>query len=238
MPADLNSLLQDVEVVAFDGDDTLWHSENLFAMTEEKFIDLVSGYVSDADIKDRLFRTEMKNLGIFGYGTKGFIISMIETALELTEEQISGSDIQKIIALGKDMLEHPVQVLPGVSETLAALAPRFRLLVITKGDLFDQESKLARSGLAEHFWKIEIVSEKDEATYRDILTRHEVRPDRFLMVGNSVRSDILPVLGLGARAVYVPYHVTWQHETVELDPQTTDGRVVELESLAALASGI
>ncbi len=235
MPADLGLLLQDVEVVAFDGDDTLWHSENLFAMTEEKFIDLVSGYVPETDVKDRLFRTEMKNLGIFGYGTKGFIISMIETALELTGERISGADIQKIIALGKDMLEHPVEVLPGVPETLAAMAGRYRLLVITKGDLFDQESKIARSGLAEHFWKIEIVSEKDQATYRDILMRHEIQPERFLMVGNSVRSDILPVVELGAKAVYVPYDITWQHETVELDPARYDGRVARLETLATLA---
>jgi len=204
-------------------------------MTEEKFIDLVSGYVPDTDIKDRLFKTEMKNLGIFGYGTKGFIISMIETALELTGERISGSDIQRIIALGKDMLEHPVEVLPGAPETLRSMAGRYRLILITKGDLFDQESKLARSGLAELFWKIEIVSEKNEATYLDVLARHEVPPERFLMVGNSVRSDILPAIELGARAVYVPYRITWQHETVELDFQSLDGQVVQLETLAGLA---
>ena len=136
----------------------------------------MSGYVSDADIKDRLFETEMKNLGIFGYGAKGFIISMIETALELTDERISGADIQKIIALGKDMLEHPVEVLPGVPETLQALAGRYRLLLITKGDLFDQESKLARSGLAEHFWKIEIVSERGDLSGYPDAPRGPARP--------------------------------------------------------------
>ncbi|WP_207484635.1 HAD family hydrolase [Arenibaculum pallidiluteum] len=201
--------------IGFDGDDTLWHNETLFSMTQERFRALLAEEVSPDDLDARLLDTERRNLEIFGYGIKGFVLSMIETAVEVSAERVPASDIRRILDFGKEMLRHPVELLDGVAETIEALSGRHDLLLITKGDLFDQESKIARSGLAEHFRGIEIVSEKDPETYRRVLARHGVGPERFVMVGNSVRSDILPVLALGARAVHVPYHVTWAHEQAD-----------------------
>ena len=201
-----------VDVIAFDGDDTLWHNETLFSVTQEKFRALLRPYVAEADIDASLLATEKRNLALFGYGIKGFTLSMIETAIEVSERRVTAAEIQTIIDHGKAMLDHPVELLDGVEEIVASLREIYRLMLITKGDLFDQESKIARSGLAEQFWKIEIVSEKDPETYRRVLGSHDIDPDRFLMVGNSVRSDILPVLEIGGRAVHIPYHVTWEHE--------------------------
>lgn len=210
-----------IRTLAFDADDTLWHNETLFHETQEAFRALLRPYHDDAWINARMQAAEQRNLQHFGYGIKGFILSLIETAVELTEGRIAGAEIQKIVDLGKDMLSKPVEPLPGVARVLEALAPRYELLLITKGDLFDQEAKLARSGLGHHFSKVEIVSEKHEATYRDILRRHGIAPAHFLMVGNSVKSDILPVVALGARAVHIPYELTWEHERVaDASPQT------------------
>ncbi|GAC1637937.1 MAG: HAD family hydrolase [Chloroflexota bacterium] len=222
-----------IDVIAFDGDDTLWHNESIFSVTQERFRTLLARYVPGVSIDERLFAMETRNLRLFGYGIKGFTLSMIETAIEVTDSRVSASDIQTIIDSGKSMLEHPVELLDGVPSTLASLAPDYRLMVITKGDLFDQESKLARSGLADMFWKIEILSEKDPEAYRRILSRYEVSPANFLMVGNSMRSDILPVVEVGGRAVHIPYHVTWSHEVVETT-MDHDGRVYALESIDAL----
>ena len=198
--------------IAFDADDTLWHNETLFSVTQDKFRDMLRRYVDDADIDARLYETEVRNLRLFGYGIKGFTLSMIETAIEVSGERIAASDIRRLIDSGKAMLEHPVELLEGVEGVIAGLRGRYRLMVITKGDLFDQESKIARSGLAERFDAVEIVAEKNEATYRQILERHNMKADSLLMVGNSVRSDILPPTALGIRAVHIPYHVTWAHE--------------------------
>ncbi|MCB9947749.1 MAG: HAD family hydrolase [Rhodospirillaceae bacterium] len=206
--------------IGFDGDDTLWHNETIFSMTQDRFRDLMVRYVPETEVDDRLIARERANLRLFGYGVKGFMLSMIETAIEVTGERISAGDIQRIIDFGKTMLDHPVELLDGVEETIDRLARRFPLYLITKGDLFDQESKIARSGLAERFQRIEIVSEKDEATYAQVLERAGIAPGDFLMVGNSVRSDILPVLAIGGRAVHIPYHITWAHEVVPMpDPQ-------------------
>ncbi len=201
-----------VDVIAFDGDDTLWHNETLFSVTQEKFRALLRPYVEEADIDASLLATEKRNLALFGYGIKGFTLSMIETAIEVSGGRVETTDIQRLIDYGKSMLDHPVELLDGVSEIVDSLRQHYRLMLITKGDLFDQESKIARSGLADLFWKIEIVSEKDPATYRRLFNAHDIAPEEFLMVGNSVKSDILPVLEVGGRAVHVPYHVTWEHE--------------------------
>ncbi len=203
-----------LRTLAFDADDTLWHNETHYAETQEAFRALLRPFHDDAWIDARLHETEMRNLSRYGYGIKGFTLSMIETALELTEDRLDGAGIRQVVSLGQAMLDKPVEPLPGVTEALQALAGSFNLMLITKGDLFDQETKLAKSGLGSHFSKVEIVSEKDEATYAAILQRHGLRPVAFTMVGNSVKSDILPVLALGGRAIHIPYHLTWAHEVV------------------------
>lgn len=209
-----------IDVIGFDGDDTLWHSEGVFALTQARFCELVSPYVDDADheeLERRLLDTERRNLNLFGYGVKGFTLSMVESAIEITDGRIPARLLQELIGLGKEMLDHPVELLDGVAEVVEELADRYRLVLVTKGDLMHQESKVARSGLADRFWRIEIVSEKDPATYRRLLWRHRVDPETFVMVGNSVRSDVLPVMEIGAFAVHIPYHVTWVHEHVDHD---------------------
>jgi putative hydrolase of the HAD superfamily len=206
-----------IDVVALDGDDTLWHSENQFVMTQDRFKELLAGR-ADPDLLDaRLMAHERENLQVFGYGVKGFTLSMIETAIEVTEGRVDTADIQAIIDGAKEMLQHPVELLDGVAETVQALIKDYRVMVITKGDLFHQESKLARSGLVEDLWQVEIVAEKDQASYRRIFDRYGLDPATFVMVGNSVKSDILPVLALGGRAVHIEYAMTWEMEHAEAD---------------------
>ncbi len=202
------------DLIGFDADDTLWHNEPLFVATQAQFRHLLLPYHDGDWIDQRLQATEIKNLKHFGYGTKGFVLSMIETAIELTEGRISGAEIQQIMGWGYEMLGAPVQLLDGVRETIEFLASGCRLVLLTKGDLFDQEGKLARSGLGPYFDAVEVVADKSAATYRAILARHGVRPERFLMIGNSLRSDVLPVLEVGATAIHVPYATTWHHEEV------------------------
>ena len=227
----------DLDVLAFDADDTLWHNEPLFTETEAKFRDLLQPYNSREWIDKRLYETEVKNLKTFGYGVKGFTLSMIETAIELSQGQLPGSDIQRIIAFSKEMLATPVRLLEGVRETIASLATTQTLMVITKGDLFEQESKLARSGLSDFFKYVEIVSEKNDAAYASILKKHAIPPERFLMVGNSLKSDILPVRNLNGHALYIHYETTWQHEHVAAEE--TDGRdYFQLDHIALLPAFI
>ena len=221
------------DLIAFDADDTLWHSEDQYVGTQDRFKQLLAPYHSAEWIDRKLFDTEMRNLRVFGYGIKGFTLSMIETAIELTEGRISGGEIQGIIDMGREMLNADIRLLDGVAETIAGLAQRWPLMIITKGDLFDQESKIARSGLGPHFQHVEIVSDKTEAAYAALLKRHQVAPARFLMVGNSLRSDILPVLKLGGQAVYIPYHLTWAHEVVT-ETQVGASSYVTLESVRLL----
>jgi putative hydrolase of the HAD superfamily len=227
-----------IEVIALDGDDTLWHSEHLFVDTQDRFRDLVRPYVDldDAGIDQRTLEVERRNLPVFGYGVKAFILSLVETAIEVTEGRIRGADLQAVLDLGKVLIDHPVDLLDGVREAVDALTDTYRVMVITKGDLLHQETKVARSGLDELFWRVEIVSEKDEATYARIFKRHSIDPSTFVMVGNSVRSDVLPVLALGGRAVHVPYTVTWALEHAEPDPDVHDFPV--LTSLAELPACI
>jgi putative hydrolase of the HAD superfamily len=197
-----------VDLIGLDGDDTLWHSESLFALTNDAIVELLSTHVDAATLDERLLDTERKNLALFGYGAKAFTLSVIETAIEVSQGRVTTAEIQAIIDLGKALLAHPVELLDGVADAIESLADH-RLVLITKGDLFHQESKVAGSGLGDHFASIEIVSEKDTATYGRVLDDLGVSPDRFLMVGNSLRSDVEPVVAIGGRAVHVPYEHQW-----------------------------
>src|SRR5262245_14164695 len=219
-------------VIGLDGDDTLWRNEEYFAVSQDMFRSLVAPYANGTpDLDAALAERERANLELFGYGIKGFMLSMVETALDVSEGRIPGTVIQALLERGKEMLAHPVELLPGVAETVASLGRSHRLVLVTKGDLFNQEQKVARSGLAEFFERVEIVTEKDPATYRRILGHLGVSPERFVMAGNSVRSDVLPVLAIGGRAVHIPYELTWVHEHAE-----HDGSVPVLKSLGDLPS--
>jgi putative hydrolase of the HAD superfamily len=221
-----------LHAIAFDGDDTLWHNESLFSMTQERYCALLADYARPTELDERLLATERENVAVYGYGVKGFTLSMIETAIEVTNGKVDASTIYRILAFAKDQLAHPVELLPGVAGVVDALADDYFLLLITKGDLFDQESKIARSGLAERFDAIEVVAEKTPEIYQRILARHRLEIDRFLMVGNSVKSDVLPVLELGGQAAHVPYHLTWALEEAE-PPHAHDG-YWELEDITQL----
>ncbi|MEO1083710.1 MAG: HAD family hydrolase [Acidobacteriota bacterium] len=201
--------------LAFDADDTLWHNEPIFNFTQDKVAALLADWASAEDLGDRLNTIERRNLRLFGYGTKGFTLSLIETALEISGGELPGRVVQQILDHGKEMIEHPVELLPGVRETLEGLRGRHPLLLITKGDLFHQEWKIARSGLADFFDIIEIVSEKDPGSYRRLLELHDIAPERFTMVGNSVKSDILPVVAVGGNAIHIPYESSWELDRVD-----------------------
>jgi len=204
-----------LKVIAFDADDTLWVNEPYFRQTEERFYELLSGYSSQHTLERELLKAEIENLAIYGYGIKGFVLSMIETALRVTNNTLNAAAVEKILNLGKQMLDQPIELLDGVEDVLLALKDRYRLVVATKGDLLDQERKLKKSGIGHYFHHIEIMSEKDDANYLKLIKHLDIRPDELLMVGNSLKSDILPVLNVGGYAVHVPYHITWAHEHVE-----------------------
>lgn len=225
--------MQRWRVIGFDADDTLWHNEVIFERVHERYRALLAQYHDAATVDRTLFATEMRNLELYGYGIKGFMLSSIETAIELTQGEIPADEIRTLIAMGHQMMRHPVELLDGAAEVLTAVAPGRQLLLITKGDLRDQERKLAKSGLAAHFAGVEIVSEKNEHTYAGVLRRHEVAPHEFLMVGNSLKSDILPVLALGASAAHVPYPLLWEHERTLALPEAP-GRFFELPHLRDL----
>ncbi len=226
------------QIVAFDADDTLWHNERLYVRAQEQLKTLLSNYVADEQMDERLYQTEMRNLDHFGYGIKAFALSMIETAIELTGGRISAADIRQIIDNARDMMVADVELLDHVEEALGVLATDHALMLITKGDLRDQERKIAHSGLAQHFRYVEIVSDKARDNYSALLKRLAVAPADFLMVGNSLRSDILPVLELGGTAVYVPQELTWVHESGELPPASQPGfhQVEHLGQLPALVA--
>jgi putative hydrolase of the HAD superfamily len=207
-----------IETVAFDADDTLWHNEHLFQDTQKKLEAIVQRYRPGEDIHEALFAVEMRNLELFGYGIKGFTLSMVEAAIQLTGERITAAEVHEIVQLGKHMMTAPVDLLEGVAETLAAVCGRFRVILITKGDIVDQNSKIERSGLAECFEQVEIVPRKDARAYRTIFERHGIEPARTVMVGNSMPSDVLPILELGGHGVHVPYALLWAHEAHDEDP--------------------
>ena len=222
-----------IELVALDADDTLWHNEPLYTSTREQFRAMLARYAPVELLDEQLYRVELRNLAHFGYGVKGFVLSMIETAIELTGGRIEGGDIQAIIGWGRDMVGSPVELLEGVREAVETLAGSLPLILLTKGDLLHQETKLARSGLGTLFKGVEIVSEKDASVYRHVMARYAVVPDRFVMVGNSLRSDILPVIEAGAHAVYVPYAISWVHERVT-DEALKDAHYHEIAHLREL----
>ncbi len=221
------------DVIAFDADDTLWHSESLYAAAQEEYRRLLAPY-AEAKKTDRvLHQTEMRNLPIYGYGIKGFALSMIEAALELSERRITGHEIQRVLDLAKQMLSTNVELLEGVAEVIEQLAATYPLLLITKGDLIHQENKIEQSGLKPYFRSIEIVADKTPQSYAALLARYHIDAAHFLMVGNSLRSDILPVLEIGGEAVHVPYAITWAHEHVDVPPEQ-QGRYHELENIGQL----
>ena len=203
-----------IELVALDADDTLWHNEPLYTGCRDQFSALLARYDPEIALDDQLYQVELRNLAHFGYGVKGFVLSMIETAIELTGGRITAGDVRTIIEWGREMLAAPIELLDGAREAVEALAGDHAIILVTKGDLLHQESKLARSGMGHLFRGIEIVSEKDAAVYRRIMDRYGIAPNRFLMAGNSLRSDILPVIEAGGHAVHVPYAISWVHERV------------------------
>jgi putative hydrolase of the HAD superfamily len=205
----------DIKVIAFDVDDTLWVNEPYFRKTEEKFCSLFSEFLSPHDIERELLKTEIGNLGLYGYGIKGFVLSMIETALQISDHHISVDAVEKIINLGKELLNEPIELLEGVEQVLQKLQGKYKLVVATKGDLLDQERKLKKSNLTQYFHHIEVMSEKDDASYLKLVKHLDIQPHELLMVGNSLKSDIIPVLNIGGYAIHVPYHITWVHEMVE-----------------------
>ncbi len=205
-----------IKVIAFDADDTLWHNEQYFQEVEKKFCQLLEEYNPQHTISRELLQIEIQNLGLYGYGVKGFMLSMIEAAIQISNHQLPAQAIVKIIDFGKELLEKPIVLLDGVEDVLAALKPNYKLVVATKGDLLDQERKLEKSGLSHYFHHIEIMSEKKENDYRKLLKHLDIRPSDFLMIGNSLKSDILPVLNLGGVGIHLPYHVTWAHETIDV----------------------
>lgn len=221
-----------LSAIAFDADDTLWHNERFFRMTHDHFADLLADYAGRDHLEERLLEAERRNVGRYGFGIKGFTLSMIETALAVTENRVPGRVIGELVAAGREMLAHPIELLPHARETVEALKDRHRLFVITKGDLLDQERKVAQSGLGEIFDAVEIVSDKTAPVYAGIFRRLGVAPDSAMMVGNSLKSDVLPVLALGGWGIHVPHDLTWalEHETA---PES-EARFRTIDDLGAL----
>jgi len=204
-----------IKVIAFDADDTLWVNEPYFRETEEKFCALLEDYMPLHSIQQELFKTEMQNLALYGYGIKGFMLSMVETALRVSNNTVSNVVMDKVLGFGKDLLGRPIELLEDIESVLHALKPHYRLVVATKGDLLDQERKLKKSGLESYFHHIEIMSDKQVADYKKLIRHLDIKPGEFMMIGNSLKSDVLPVLQLGGHAVHIPYHITWDHEKID-----------------------
>ena len=206
--------MTNLKVIAFDADDTLFINEPYFQETEQKFCALMSDYLSQQGLSQELFRVEIQNLDLYGYGIKGYILSMIEAAMKISDNTISMEIIDKIIVSGKELLQKPIVLLEGVEETLAQLFGKYKLIVATKGDLKDQQRKLHDSGLGHYFHHIEVMADKQELNYEKLVSRLEINASEFFMIGNSLKSDVLPVLAIGGHAVHIPYHTTWEHEKI------------------------
>jgi putative hydrolase of the HAD superfamily len=206
-----------LKVIAFDADDTLWHNEPFFDEAQAKFCELFSDYASHQEILQLILSHQVKNLPLYGFGIKAFVLSMIESALELTNHQISGLVIEKIILIGKDLLLKPVELLPEVEHVLRELQGKYKLIVATKGDLKDQHRKLHDSGIGHYFHHIEVMSDKKELDYEKMLLRLDIKPEDFTMIGNSLKSDVLPVLNVGGHAIHIPYHTTWEYEKIDFE---------------------
>ncbi|HEY6633725.1 MAG TPA: HAD family hydrolase [Rhizobiaceae bacterium] len=218
---------QRLTTIGFDADDTLWQNEQFYQTTQAHFLELLKDYADPKELPDRLLKVMLRNVGAYGFGIKSFTLSMVETAVEVTEGRAPGQVISEILAAGREMARHPVEILPFARETLDALAGRYRLLLITKGDLFDQERKIAQSGLGDLFAAVEIVSDKNRATYERVFSRHGDGPGQSMMIGNSLKSDVLPALAAGSWGVYVPHDLTWAFEHAEAPEGETRFRQVE-----------
>ncbi|MCL5244842.1 HAD family hydrolase [Cellulophaga sp. 20_2_10] len=213
---------KNIKVIGFDADDTLWVNETYFREAEERFAELLEGYETKNKIDQELFKMEMQNLGRYGYGIKAFVLSMVESALELSNNKVSNSVIAKILDIGKEMIAQPVELLPGVESVLQKLQSKYRLIVLTKGDLLDQEQKLEKSGLQKYFHHVEVLSDKKESNYKNLLDHLQIKTSEFIMLGNSLKSDVLPIVKLGAQAVHIPFHTTWVHETVSKEEEESN----------------
>lgn len=222
-----------MKLIAFDADDTLWVNEPNYVDVKQKLCELLAHHIDQNTLAERFYDTQIRNLHLFGYGAKSFILSMIETAIELTDGAVTGSEIQQIIDIGRRLLGFPINVLDGIPNVLETLSKQADLMILTKGDLFDQESKIARSGLGHYFKHVEIVSEKNEQTYQRVLQKYNIQPADFLMIGNSLKSDVLPVVHIGGRAIHIPYEITWAHEQVK-DEQLTGKSFITVGSAREL----
>ena len=216
-----------LKIIAFDADDTLFVNEPYFQETEQKFCALMSDYLSHQGLSQELFKTEIANLDLYGYGIKGYILSMIEAALKISNNTLSLEVIEKIIELGKELLQKPIELLEGVEHTLKALHGKYKLIVATKGDLKDQQRKLHDSGLGNYFHHIEVMADKQEVNYEKLLKRLEINADEFFMIGNSLKSDVLPVLNIGGHAVHIPFHTTWEHEKISHKIEHPNFKILE-----------
>jgi len=219
-----------IKVIGFDADDTLWVNEPYYRETEEKFCSLLAEYAGAGEINRRLYEVEMNNMELYGYGTKAFMLSLIETAIQVSDGRITPAAISEIIQMGKAQIALKNSLLPGVTDVLDRLSERYRLIVATKGDLLDQERKLKNSGISGYFHHIEIMTDKREDNYRKLLGHLDINAGEFLMVGNSLRSDVIPVVNLGGYAIHIPFHITWQHETVD-EGELPEGRYISVDSI-------
>lgn len=221
-----------IRIIGFDADDTLWVNEPNYKETERQFFEIVNPYLPATEANSELFKTEIQNLEMYGFGAKGFMLSMIETAIRISQHKITSDDIGRILEMGKNLLNQPVILLTNVEMVLQKLQPDYKLILATKGDLLDQERKLVKSGLANYFHHIEIMSDKKEINYRKLISHLEIEPKNFVMVGNSVNSDILPVINLGAKAIHVPCEITWQHE--QHDTLTDSSSFITVNNIAEI----
>lgn len=226
-------MLSKVKVIGFDADDTLWDNEPFYRQTEHKFCMLLKDFMDEETLNQELFKTEIENLALYGYGIKAFTLSLIETAIRISNGNVTADIINQIIELGKQQLNEPVNLIDDVEKVLSSLKPHYKLIVATKGDLLDQEKKLQKSGLSKYFHHIEIMSDKGENNYSELIKHLDINPNEFLMVGNSLRSDVIPVLNLGGFGAFVPYHTTWLHEYVD-ENNVKNERFIRLNTLSDL----
>lgn len=216
-----------IKIIAFDADDTLWDNELYFQEAERKFCELLEDFLPQHTIQRELLQTEIKNISLYGYGIKAFMLSMIETAIRISDRNVKIEVIEKMVTIGQALLEQPVQLINGVEDVLKSLKPKYKLVMATKGDLLDQERKLKKSSLANYFHHIEIMSEKKEPDFEKLIKHLDIKPAELMMIGNSIKSDILPILNIGGHGIHVPYHVTWAHEKVDTAINHINFRQVE-----------
>ncbi len=221
----------EIKVIGFDADDTLWLNMTYFEEIEKSYCELLKEFISAEDLSKILFKNEIKNMDIYGYGVKSFMLSMVETAITVSNYKVSNKTIEEIINMGKHLLYRPVVLLDGVEKVLNILSKKYKLIVATKGDLVDQESKLKRSGLSQYFHHVEIMSDKTEENYKEMLNHLDINPENFLMVGNSLKSDIIPVVNIGGNGVHIPFHITWQHEIVDEGKLKNIEKFVEINNI-------